>query len=180
MASKGKARVEQFQEGDEDAYGSDDPSHLPDACVGEQEQVDGATQGSPKGHKRSRLNSAGEGVPVPVKTEKIKPVFEPLLRDKDGCAIVSLSLWIPLILFSASYVPGSIVRVQLHNFLTYDHVEFRPGPHLNMIIGPNGTGKSSIACAIALGLNWPPSVRYFSTPVLPLLTFPPQDPWSRG
>jgi structural maintenance of chromosomes protein 5 len=58
-----------------------------------------------------------------------------------------------------SYVPGSIVRVQLHNFLTYDHVEFRPGPHLNMIIGPNGTGKSSIACAIALGLNWPPSVR---------------------
>ncbi|KAF8462463.1 AAA domain-containing protein, partial [Russula ochroleuca] len=52
------------------------------------------------------------------------------------------------------YVPGSIVR--MHNFLTYDHVEFRPGPHLNMIIGPNGTGKSSIACAIALGLNWPP------------------------
>jgi recombinational DNA repair ATPase RecF len=63
-------------------------------------------------------------------------------------------------LFFSSYVPGSIVRVQLHNFLTYDHVEFRPGPHLNMIIGPNGTGKSSIACAIALGLNWPPSVRY--------------------
>lgn len=62
--------------------------------------------------------------------------------------------------FSSSYVPGSIIRVQLHNFLTYDHVEFRPGPHLNMIIGPNGTGKSSIACAIALGLNWPPSVRY--------------------
>jgi chromosome segregation ATPase len=27
-----------------------------------------------------------------------------------------------------------------------------------MIIGPNGTGKSSIACAIALGLNWPPSI----------------------
>jgi predicted ATPase len=61
-------------------------------------------------------------------------------------------------LFSFSYVPGSIVR--MHNFLTYDHVEFRPGPHLNMIIGPNGTGKSSIACAIALGLNWPPRVRY--------------------
>ena len=28
-----------------------------------------------------------------------------------------------------------------------------------MIIGPNGTGKSSIACAIALGLNFPPAVR---------------------
>lgn len=30
-----------------------------------------------------------------------------------------------------------------------------------MILGPNGTGKSSIACAICLGLNWPPSVRVF-------------------
>ena len=69
-------------------------------------------------------------------------------------------------LSSSSYVPGSIVRVQLHNFLTYDHVEFRPGPHLNMIIGPNGTGKSSIACAIALGLNWPPSVGCFRMPHL--------------
>ena len=72
---------------------------------------------------------------------------------------------------SSSYVPGSIVRVQLHNFLTYDHVEFRPGPHLNMIIGPNGTGKSSIACAIALGLNWPPSVRPLRAPLFPPLTF---------
>ena len=37
-------------------------------------------------------------------------------------------------------------------FSTYDAVEFTPGPHLNVIIGPNGTGKSSIVCAIALGL----------------------------
>jgi chromosome segregation ATPase len=28
-----------------------------------------------------------------------------------------------------------------------------------MILGPNGTGKSSIACAICLGLNWSPAVR---------------------
>ena len=56
------------------------------------------------------------------------------------------------------YIPGSIVRVQLHNFVTYDWVEFRPGPYLNMIVGPNGTGKSSISCAICLGLNSPPSV----------------------
>ena len=56
------------------------------------------------------------------------------------------------------YVTGSIVRIQLKNFVTYDFVEFRPGPHLNMVIGPNGTGKSSIACAICLGLNFPPSV----------------------
>jgi chromosome segregation ATPase len=53
------------------------------------------------------------------------------------------------------------VRVQLKNFVTYDFVEFRPGPHLNMVVGPNGTGKSSIACAICLGLNFPPSVSAF-------------------
>ena len=50
------------------------------------------------------------------------------------------------------------MRIQLRNFLTYDWVEFRPGPYLNMIFGPNGTGKSSIACAICLGLNFPPAV----------------------
>lgn len=60
--------------------------------------------------------------------------------------------------FAPRYVPGSIVRIQLRNFVTYDWVEFCPGPYLNMILGPNGTGKSSIACAIALGLNFPPSV----------------------
>lgn len=49
----------------------------------------------------------------------------------------------------------------LHNFVTYDDVEFRPGSYLNMILGPNGTGKSSIACAICLGLNFPPSVSYY-------------------
>ncbi|KAF8637018.1 hypothetical protein AX17_003102 [Amanita inopinata Kibby_2008] len=41
------------------------------------------------------------------------------------------------------YIPGSI---------------FRCGPYLNMILGPNGTGKSSIACAIALGLNFSPNI----------------------
>lgn len=57
-----------------------------------------------------------------------------------------------------SFLPGSIVRVALNNFVTYDSVEFFPGPYLNMIIGPNGTGKSTIVCAIALGLGWKPGV----------------------
>ncbi|KAL8968189.1 MAG: hypothetical protein Q9183_002579, partial [Haloplaca sp. 2 TL-2023] len=51
---------------------------------------------------------------------------------------------------------GSIVRVKLVNFVTYTAVEFLPGPSLNMVIGPNGTGKSTLVCAICLGLGWGP------------------------
>lgn len=58
------------------------------------------------------------------------------------------------------YQPGSIVRVKLANFVTYKAVEFFPGPSLNMVIGPNGTGKSTLVCAICLGLGWGPQVGY--------------------
>ncbi|CAI5743535.1 unnamed protein product [Hyaloperonospora brassicae] len=50
------------------------------------------------------------------------------------------------------FVDGSIFRVKLHNFLTYSDAEFFPGPRLNLILGPNGTGKSSIVCALCVGL----------------------------
>lgn len=43
-------------------------------------------------------------------------------------------------------------------FRTYDDVEFLPGPSLNVIIGPNGTGKSSIICAIVLALGGKPNI----------------------
>ncbi|PWW78494.1 P-loop containing nucleoside triphosphate hydrolase protein [Tuber magnatum] len=52
---------------------------------------------------------------------------------------------------------GSIVRIKAENFVTYTAVEFFPGPNLNMVIGPNGTGKSTIVCAICLGLGSSPA-----------------------
>lgn len=36
---------------------------------------------------------------------------------------------------------------------TYDVVIFYPDEHLNIIIGPNGTGKSTIVAAIVLGMG---------------------------
>ncbi|WEW61429.1 Structural maintenance of chromosomes protein 5 [Emydomyces testavorans] len=51
------------------------------------------------------------------------------------------------------YRPGAIVRIKLTNFVTYTSAEVRPGPRLNMVIGPNGTGKSTLVCAICLGLG---------------------------
>ncbi|KAJ2728023.1 Structural maintenance of chromosomes protein 5 [Coemansia sp. D1744] len=56
------------------------------------------------------------------------------------------------------YRDGSITQISLKNFVTYDRMEVTPGPHMNMIIGPNGTGKSTIVCAIALGLGGRPSL----------------------
>ncbi|KAI1504987.1 P-loop containing nucleoside triphosphate hydrolase protein [Biscogniauxia marginata] len=57
---------------------------------------------------------------------------------------------------TGEFQPGAIVRVLVRNFVTYEHAEFLPGPNLNMVIGPNGTGKSSLVCAICLGLGYHP------------------------
>lgn len=58
---------------------------------------------------------------------------------------------------AAEFAPGAIIRVMVENFVTYEKAEFFPGPNLNMVIGPNGTGKSSLVCAICLGLGYPAS-----------------------
>ncbi|KAK4145350.1 SMC5-like protein [Dichotomopilus funicola] len=54
----------------------------------------------------------------------------------------------------SGFQPGAIVRVKVQNFVTYEEAEFFLGPNLNMVIGPNGTGKSSLVCAICLGLGY--------------------------
>jgi hypothetical protein len=56
------------------------------------------------------------------------------------------------------FQPGAIVRMKLKDFVTYTNVEYHFGSQLNMIIGPNGTGKSTLVCAICLGLGWGPQV----------------------
>ncbi|KAG1892038.1 P-loop containing nucleoside triphosphate hydrolase protein [Suillus subluteus] len=138
---KGKAKRVEPEPTDEEldeTQAGDNADFDADADVdadGDPENVDG----TPRSRKRARVNAEGDFVPSTPTTPKREQVMT-LPRDDDG------------------FIPGSIVRIQLHNFLTYDWVEFRPGPYLNMILGPNGTGKSSIACAICLGLNWPPSI----------------------
>ncbi|KAK9486669.1 P-loop containing nucleoside triphosphate hydrolase protein [Lipomyces starkeyi] len=56
------------------------------------------------------------------------------------------------------HAPGAIVRVAMRDFVTYSNAEFRLGPSLNMIIGPNGTGKSTLVCAVCLGLGGKPEL----------------------
>ena len=52
----------------------------------------------------------------------------------------------------SGYHPGAITRVSLTNFMSYSHASFCPGPRLNLILAPNGCGKSSIVAALCLGL----------------------------
>lgn len=51
------------------------------------------------------------------------------------------------------FKPGYMVNVKVENFTTYAYAEFKLSPNLNMIIGPNGTGKSTLVAAICLGLG---------------------------
>ena len=41
--------------------------------------------------------------------------------------------------------------------MTHKHVEIRPSSRINLLLGHNGTGKSSIVCAICLGLGGEPT-----------------------
>lgn len=55
------------------------------------------------------------------------------------------------------YSGGRIKRIKIKNFMTYDNVEIYPKKGLNLIVGLNGSGKSSIMCAICLGLAGKPN-----------------------
>ncbi len=61
-------------------------------------------------------------------------------------------------LCASGFRPGAIVRVTLKDFMTYSAGELRPGPRLNVVLGPNGTGKSSIVCGIGLALAGKPKI----------------------
>ncbi|XP_047337707.1 structural maintenance of chromosomes protein 5 [Impatiens glandulifera] len=56
------------------------------------------------------------------------------------------------------YLPGSIIEIELHNFMTFSSLTCKPASRLNLVVGPNGSGKSSLVCAIALGLGGEPQL----------------------
>ncbi|CAE6474852.1 unnamed protein product [Rhizoctonia solani] len=108
---------------------------------GEEDGEGSEDEGAPR--KRTRLSAEGVGADV-------EPKPEPGTQSKPRVSLPRDP--------SDGFIPGAIVGIRLHNFLTYDDVDFRCGPYLNMLIGANGTGKSSIAGAIAIGLGGTPNV----------------------
>lgn len=55
------------------------------------------------------------------------------------------------------YIFWYIIKCSDYDIRTYNEVEFNPGPNLNLILGPNGTGKSTIVAAICLGMSGKPA-----------------------
>lgn len=48
---------------------------------------------------------------------------------------------------------GKIYSVNVENFITFTDSTIYPGEELNILIGPNGTGKSSMVAAIVIGMG---------------------------
>jgi len=65
--------------------------------------------------------------------------------------------WDFAVLAELGFRKGTVLRVGMKNFLTYDSCEVFPGPRLNVVLGPNGTGKSTITHAICLACCGAPS-----------------------
>ncbi|RKP32821.1 P-loop containing nucleoside triphosphate hydrolase protein [Metschnikowia bicuspidata] len=55
--------------------------------------------------------------------------------------------------FTRQFKAGNIIRLRVWNFTTYNYGVFNLSPSLNMIIGPNGTGKSTFVAAVCLALG---------------------------
>jgi len=51
---------------------------------------------------------------------------------------------------------ATYLAIKVQNFMTFGSITVKPSPRLNLIIGPNGTGKSSIVCAIGIALAGEP------------------------
>jgi len=69
---------------------------------------------------------------------KNKPLFDPPQYD------------------DSRFAKGSIKRIKLKDFVAFDKIIIYPGPGPNLILGTNGSGKSSIVAAIGICLGTNP------------------------
>lgn len=70
--------------------------------------------------------------------------------DDRECHVVAVSHPEPPITPFPGFRKGNIVRVQMKDFLTFSNTVIHPGPRMNVILGPNGTGKSTVVSAVCI------------------------------
>ncbi|KAJ5474183.1 hypothetical protein N7475_003749 [Penicillium sp. IBT 31633x] len=125
------------------------------------EEPTSSPSSQPSNHKRPRLDPTESDDESEAAEENDDESHGESEEDDDGSGTPEAISQAPRAvahsgLGPGGYKPGAIVRIKVTNFVTYTSAEFFPGPKLNMVIGPNGTGKSTLVCAICLGLGWGP------------------------
>lgn len=130
--------------------------HAPDDEDGSESNEDSSSTDSSEPHDIQSRRTQNSGVPMPIRSpnssKRIRENGPPQTQNTAAVAQQNGGR------SQEVHRDGAIVRVKLTDFVTYTSAEFFPGPRLNMVIGPNGTGKSTLVCAICLGLGWAPSV----------------------
>ena len=56
----------------------------------------------------------------------------------------------------SNYPKGALLSITLENFMIHDRLRLEFGSSCNLIMGPNGNGKSSILCGLVIGLGGDP------------------------
>ncbi len=116
----------------------------------EEEKSRAGTPSSTGRNDSKRVRRSLEGTPSAANGHKLSNGLSSVAKSRKGKEVILNEEDKT----KSKHQPGAIVRVKLTNFVTYTSAEFFPGPKLNMVIGPNGTGKSTLVCAICLGLGW--------------------------
>jgi hypothetical protein len=154
-------------------YSQTTPDGSKRARLKKQQERDGAGSGGQDGDDASSSGSGGSSSGSDTESESNRPTHQekggsslpirsPKATPRTGQADI-ISIGLPNGTGRRPpnvHRPGAIVRIKLTDFVTYSDIEFLPGPRLNMVIGPNGTGKSTLVCAICLGLGWGPQVGF--------------------
>ncbi|KAK6526680.1 Structural maintenance of chromosomes protein 5 [Arthrobotrys megalospora] len=122
----------------------------------EQSNADAVSEGGNNGGEEEEEEEEQEGEDAAGEKEVIIPVAEDYDSDESETGMADSLDKMRKTVEEVPHARGAIVRVYLENFVTYTKVTFEPGPSLNMVIGPNGTGKSTLVCAICLGLGFGP------------------------
>lgn len=61
-------------------------------------------------------------------------------------------------IYGDKHALGSILKIKLKNFMAFDKITVCPGPGTNLILGTNGSGKSSIIAAIGICFGASPAM----------------------
>jgi hypothetical protein len=90
---------------------------------------------------------------------KVRGVIFGPTSARSGCPFLIFQQLEKLLKASRHVLRRNIcIILRCMNFLVYEDATLEPGPGLNLLVGPNGSGKTTWANAILIGLGASPKV----------------------